>query len=67
MVLKTDGDKGELFATIQSSNGIEKYECAFDACTNPVCTCGVVYLTLKPIQHGTENEKSSAIQQKVIT
>lgn len=60
MVLKIDNEYRKIFATVQNGDRIEKYECVISACENPVCTCGIAYLDLIPIQvEGDNNEKLS--------
>jgi hypothetical protein len=46
-------------ATIQTGNIIEQYECSQSTCDNPVCTCGVVSLSLTPLEHKDRNNQIS--------
>lgn len=57
MIFTVDNKLKKIIATLQDGDKIEKYECVLTACENPVCTCGIVYLILNPIQCGDKNEK----------
>lgn len=57
MILTVDNELKKTIATLRNGDKIEKYECIFTACDNPVCTCGTLYLILNPIQCGDKNGK----------
>jgi hypothetical protein len=59
MVFSVDNDQKNIVATIQNGNWTEKYECIITACENPVCTCGIVYLELIPMQLDDQNKEYS--------
>ena len=54
MVFEIDKDSEKIFATIQSNDTAEKYECSLLSCNNPVCACHTVYLNLSPLQYDSE-------------
>ena len=59
MVFSVDNDQKNIIATIQNGNWKEKYECIITACENPVCTCGIVYLELIPMQFDDQTKEYS--------
>ena len=59
MVFSVDNDQKKIIAAIKSGNRTGNYECVISACKNPVCTCGIVYLELIPMQLDDDNKEHS--------
>ena len=59
MVLSVEGDTGELSATVRHGGVTETYTCDISACKDPVCTCEVVCLGLRPAVGGAEEKGRS--------
>ncbi len=55
MILTQENTSNKIIATINNEDLTETYECKMAVCPNPVCTCGVVSITLTPIPGDSEH------------
>ncbi len=63
MVFSFNQETKKNVAAIQNGDTIEQYECSFSSCANPVCTCGIVQLSLFPL--GLEDQNNLISPYKV--
>ncbi len=47
-MLNVDTESKNIFVTFRHNDSVEKYICSISACKNPVCTCGIINLDLRP-------------------
>ncbi|WP_457551472.1 YecA family protein [Desulfobacula sp.] len=57
MVFKKDESIGKSIATILKDGITETFDCSFSSCTNPVCTCKSIEITLTPLQDENLNRQ----------
>ena len=51
MVFSENKEEKKTSATIKNCNVLEKYDCSFFACDNPICSCGTLTIKFLPAQN----------------
>lgn len=55
MIFKKDENTGQTLATILKDGKTETFDCSFSSCTNPVCNCQSIDITLTPLPVENQN------------
>lgn len=53
MVFSENKEEKRTLATVSNRNVLEKYDCSFWACDNPICSCGTLTIEFLPAQNGS--------------
>ena len=65
MVFSYNQDTRKKVATLQIGETIKQYDCSSSTCTNPVCTCGTIHLSLSPMEHEDQNHLISPYEVRI--